>query len=75
MYNNLKVKVVDIKDIKKISDASIEKLSSAINDALSELREELGDKKYQSDIYTNLLQMSSLYGNEYIIRERDKYIK
>ena len=71
MYNNLKVKVMKAKEIKLISDAAIAKLSDGISSALSDMREELGDARWKSELYAQLLALSAIYCTEFMNRERN----
>lgn len=55
-----------------ILDSSLIKATSGLNEVLSDLKEGLGDERFNNEYYIALLKVSSLLDGEYFRREREK---
>jgi hypothetical protein len=43
-----------------------------MNELLADLKEELGENRFQSEVYVTMLKVSSLIDSEFFRREREK---
>lgn len=60
------------KELTLVSDNSIEKAFNGMNELLDDLKEELGENRFQSEVYVTMLKVSSLIDSEFFRREREK---
>jgi hypothetical protein len=60
------------KELTLVSANSIEKAFNGMNELLSDLKEELGENRFQSEVYVTILKVSSLIDSEFFRREREK---
>lgn len=60
------------KELTLVSANSIEKAFNGMNELLSDLKEELGENRFQSEVYVTMLKVSSLIDSEFFRREREK---
>ena len=55
-----------------ITSSSIENCSKGLDQVLNDLREELGENRFGNQLYSKILELSIVIGDEYIRREREK---
>lgn len=60
------------KELTLVSANSIEKAFNGINELLADLKEKLGENRFQSEVYVTMLKVSSLIDSEFFRREREK---
>ena len=60
------------KELTLVSANSIEKAFNGMNELLADLKEELGENRFQSEVYVTMLKVSSLIDSEFFRREREK---
>lgn len=60
------------KELTIVSANSIEKAFNGMNELLADLKEELGENRFQSEVYVTMLKVSSLIDSEFFRREREK---
>lgn len=60
------------KELTLVSSNSIEKAFNGMNEFLADLKEELGENRFQSEVYVTMLKVSSLIDSEFFRREREK---
>ena len=59
-------------DLNHILDSSLDKATSGLNEVLSDLKEGLGEERFNNEYYIAILKVSSLLDSEYFRREREK---
>lgn len=55
-----------------ILDSSLIKATSGLNEILSDLKDGLGEERFNNEYYIAILKVSSLLDGEYFRREREK---
>ena len=55
-----------------ILDSSLIKATSGLTEVLADLKEELGEERFNNEYYIAILKVSSLLDGEYFRREREK---
>ena len=55
-----------------ILDSSLDRATSGLNEVLSDLKEGLGEERFNNEYYIAILKVSSLLDGEYFRREKEK---
>ena len=55
-----------------ILDSSLDRATSGLNEVLSDLKEGLGEERFNNEYYIAILKVSSLLDSEYFRRQRQK---
>lgn len=55
-----------------ILDSSLDKATSGLNEVLSDLKDGLGEERFNNEYYIAILKVSSLLDGEYFRREKEK---
>ena len=55
-----------------ILDSSLDRATSGLNEVLSDLKEGLGEERFNNEYYIAILKVSSLLDGEYFRREKTK---
>ncbi len=53
-----------------ISDYSLDHAVHGLNSVLQDLREELGDKRFENELFCKLFEVASVIDSEYITRQK-----